>query len=266
MQTLKITMAKKIGLALSGGAARGIAHIGVLEALNEAGVYPDVIAGTSAGALIASLYADGHNSKEMLKIFAKVKFFNLLKVSWPKGGMMSTEKLEKLMNENLKAKNFSDLKIPLFVNAVNLNKGETVFFDKGDLVQKVIASSALPFIYQPVKIGHHLFVDGGLLVNLPVDPLLKECDFIIGVNLNPTGEKHDFSSVFSVALRSYYLALRNNVKERQKQCDIFIELAALEEFSHFDARKGKEMYEIGYFATREILNTPKVKKQLESFR
>ena len=259
-------MAKRIGLALSGGAARGIAHIGVLDALNEAGIYPDVISGTSAGSIVAALYADGHSTKEMLKIFDKVKFFNLLKVTWPKGGMISMEKLEKLMRENLRAKKFSDLKLPLFVNAVNLNKGETVFFDKGDLVQKVIASCALPFICQPVKIGHHLFVDGGILVNLPVDPLIKKCDFIIGVNLNPTSERHDFSSVFSVAIRSYFLALRNNVNERKKQCDLFIELAALEDFSHFDSSNTKEMYEIGYFATKVILSTQKVKKQLESLR
>ncbi|MBT8194862.1 MAG: patatin-like phospholipase family protein, partial [Bacteroidia bacterium] len=155
-----------------------------------------------------------------------------------------------------------DLNTPLYVNAVNLNTGESVFFNSGDIVQKVIASCALPFIYQPVKIGHHIYVDGGLLVNLPVDPLLKTCDYVIGVNLNPTSEKSEFSSVFSVAMRSYYLAIRNNVKVRRKDCDLFIDLSLLEDYSHLDSSKGMEMYDIGYNSTKALLANKKTLKAI----
>ena len=154
----------KIGLVLSGGGARGFAHLGLIQALNEAGIFPDVISGTSAGALVGVLYADGYNPKEILKLMNAGSRFDLMRPALPREGLLQINGIAKILKTSLRAKSFSELKIPLFVSATDLNNGKAVYFSEGELLEPVIASASIPVLFQPVKINNISYVDGGVLI------------------------------------------------------------------------------------------------------
>ena len=122
----------KIGLVLSGGGARGFAHLGVIQALNEAGIFPDVISGTSAGALVGVLYADGYTSKEILKLLNTGSRLDFMRPALPREGLLQINGIIKILKTSLRAKTFKELKIPLFVSATDLNNGKAVYFSEGD--------------------------------------------------------------------------------------------------------------------------------------
>jgi NTE family protein len=166
----------KTGVILSGGGARGFAHAGILKALNEAGIYPDVISGVSAGAIVGAFYADGFSPVEIFKIFSQnKKFFNYAKISVPKSGLFRTIGLEENLSENLRAKTFEDLKIPLFIAATNMNIGKIEYFNSGDLVDKIIASASIPVLFHPVEIEDNYYADGGVIDNFPIFPIIRDC-------------------------------------------------------------------------------------------
>ena len=144
----------KTGLVLSGGGARGFAHLGVLQALNEAGIYPDIISGTSAGALAGVLYCDGHSPKKILKIMTRNSKLDYMRPVLPRNGILEISGINKLLEANLNAKKFEDLKMPLIVCATDLNNGRPVYFSKGDLISSVIASSSIPVMFKPVIINN----------------------------------------------------------------------------------------------------------------
>ena len=146
-------MAEKIyktGLVLSGGGARGFAHIGVLQALNEAGIFPDVISGTSAGALVGVLYADGYSPLDILKMMNSTSRLHYIRPTVPREGLLQISGIERILKENLRAKKFEDLRIPLFVTATDLNNGKIRYFSSGELLNPVIASASIPVLFKPV--------------------------------------------------------------------------------------------------------------------
>jgi NTE family protein len=165
----------QIGLVLSGGGTRGFAHLGVMQALNEAGIYPDVISGTSAGALAGVLYADGHTPKEIQKIMNSGSRLDFIRPTLPREGLLQIGGVIKILKNCLHAKTFEELKIPLYVSATDLNNGKSVYFSKGDLLDPVIASASIPVLFQPVIINNICYVDGGVLDNLPVRPIENKC-------------------------------------------------------------------------------------------
>ena len=166
----------KIGLVLSGGGARGFAHLGVIQALNEAGLFPDVISGTSAGAIIGSLYADGYTPAEIMKMVNSNSRLSYIRPTVPREGLLQISGIVRILRDNLRAKNFEELKIPLYVSATDLNNGKIVYFSKGVLIEKIIASASIPVLFKPVVIDNIHYVDGGVLDNLPVRPIEKECE------------------------------------------------------------------------------------------
>ncbi len=169
----------KIGLVLSGGGARGFAHLGLIQALNDAGIYPDVISGTSAGALAGVLYADGHTPKEILKLMNSGSRLDFMRPALPREGLLQIGGIVKILKTSLRAKTFEELKIPLYVSATDLNIGKAVYFSEGDLFDPVIASASIPVLFQPVIINNIYYVDGGVLDNLPVRPIENKCKFAI---------------------------------------------------------------------------------------
>ena len=246
----------KTGLVLSGGGARGFAHIGALKALNESGIFPNAISGASAGALTGALYADGHTPEEILCFFSQKKIFKYVELIIPKRGLLKMTGLEEIICQNLKAKTFESLTIPLTVVATDLNNGKSVYFDKGDLLKPILASSTVPVLFSPVRIGDLNFVDGGVLNNFPVEPIVNKCDYLIGVHVNPFGYQAEFKNILSIAERSFHLSFTSQLAKKSK-CDLFIEPKGLDKYGLLDIAKINEIFELGYSETKRILSENK---------
>ncbi|MBW6501707.1 MAG: patatin-like phospholipase family protein [Bacteroidales bacterium] len=249
-----------IGLVLSGGGARGFAHLGVLQALNEAGIFPDVISGTSAGALAGVMYADGYSPEEIMSIMNSNSRLTYIRPTVPKEGLLQISGIVRILRDNLRAKKFEDLKIPLFVTATNLNTGKIVYFSKGELMNPVIASASIPVLFKPVVINKVYYVDGGVLDNMPIKPIEKKCRIFIGSFVNPTGPEEDMSSLTKIAERSFMLSMSREIAERSKKFDVFIAPLELRNYSILDPEKSREVFDLGYNATKEKLADPETRK------
>ncbi len=246
-------MDKIYGIALSGGAVRGAAHIGVLKALEEYGIFPSVISGSSAGSIIGCFYAAGYSPVELEEIILDTNILSYLKPAMNLTALFSLEGLEKLIQQYIKVSDISQLEKKLYVCATNLNLGIPEYFDKGNIYEIISASSALPFIFKPVKIGDYMYVDGGIMDNLPVEPLLKKSDFIIGSEVNPLGVEKSFNNPINILLRSFFLAVRANVEARKKYCNLFLQPPELRQIGLFSTWKIKDAINIGYRYTKAVL-------------
>lgn len=177
-------MALKVGIALSGGAVRGISHIGILKILEREKITVDFIAGTSIGALIGALYASGTTVNEIEQIAKTAKWKELVDFTIPKTGLITGKKIEDYVKKILKCKNFEELKIPLSIITTDLNSGEKIVFNQGDTVKAVRASISVPGVFEPVVDNNYILVDGGLVDPIPVD-IVKAmgADIVIAVDL-----------------------------------------------------------------------------------
>lgn len=243
----------KTGLVLSGGGARGFAHLGVIQALNEAGIFPDVISGTSAGAIIGVMYADGYSPKEILMLMNWASRFDYMRPALPREGLLQINGITKVLKTSLRARVFEDLKIPLFVAATDLNNGKSVYFSKGDIFEPVMASASIPVLFQPVRINDISYVDGGVLDNLPIKPIENDCQSIIGSFVNPIGYIEKISGLINIAERTFLLSVSKDVPEKSKRFDLFIAPLELRNFKLLDPEKANEIFEVGYKATKEKL-------------
>lgn len=243
----------KIGIALSGGGIRGVAHLGVLKALNEAGIHPDYVSGTSAGAIAGTLYCYGYTPDEIFELIVRTKFFKFLRpaISWK--GILTMEVIEPLYGQYIQTNNFAELKVPLFIAATNLSKGHVAYFSEGEIIRPLMASSCIPGVFDPIIMHDELYVDGGVLNNMPIDPLEELCEVIIGVNCNHLPEVHDVSNMRKMIERSVILAMNCNVYNRKPRCDYFIEPPGLAHFGVFDIKRAKEIFDAGYQETSRQL-------------
>jgi NTE family protein len=244
----------KTGLVLSGGGARGFAHLGVIEALSEAGIVPDVIAGTSAGALVGVLYADGYSPREIMTLMNWASRFDFMRPTLPREGLLQINGIMKILKANLRAKTFDELKIPLYVTATDLNNGRSVYFSKGDIFEPVIASASIPVLFQPVKIDNISYVDGGVLDNLPIKPIENYCQFLIGSFVNPAGYAEKVNGLISIAERTFILSMSKDVLDKAKRFDLFIAPPELRNYGLLDPEKSQELFDLGYLATKEKLS------------
>ena len=231
-----------IGIALSGGGVRGFAHLGVLKALNEKGIYPEIISGTSAGALAGIFYADGYSPEESFEIFYHNSLFHFTQLSIPNKGLLSMEKVSKILKKTIRAKTFEELEIPLYVAAANLNDGEIEYFYQGSIIDKVIASASIPVLFKPQIIDGNTFVDGGVFDNLPLEPIKDQCKKLIGSHVNPTGKEKNLDSIFRIGERAFHLTVDTISKEKKALCDLFIEAAGLCNYGMFSLDKGREIF------------------------
>jgi NTE family protein len=248
----------KTGLVLSGGGARGFAHLGVIQALNEAGIFPDVISGTSAGAIVGVLYADGYAPREILSLMSWASRFDFMRPALPREGLLQINGVDKILKANLRAKTFEDLKIPLFVSATDLNQGRSVYFSKGDLFEPVMASASIPVLFQPVKIDNVSYVDGGVLDNLPIKPIENSCQVLIGSFVNPIGYVEKISGLINIAERTFLLSMSKDVVEKSKRFDLYIAPPDLRNYGILDPEKSQEIFDLGYSATKEKLTDIKI--------
>ena len=236
----------KIGLALSGGGARGIAHLGVLQALEEIGAKPQMISGSSAGALFGALYAQGYPASEILQFAKKTKMFRILRLAGSRVGLFRIEKLGKELGQYFTHNDFASLEIPLAVAATDITEGKSVIFEKGELIKAVLASCCMPVIFRPVEFNSSAYVDGGLLNNLPIEPLQASCSQIIGSHCNPVMPNFKVKHAKALLERTFLMAIRNNVLMRQAACDVFLEPPELGKYIGSDFGKADEIFDIGY--------------------
>jgi NTE family protein len=158
----------RLGLALGGGAARGFAHIGVIQVLEEAGIKPDLVVGTSAGSLVAALYAHGKNGAELASVALTLDEGTITDWAFPGRGMIRGDALARFVREHTKGQTIEQMKLRLGIVATDLDSGAGVLFERGDTGQAVRASSSVPAVFQPVRIGEREYVDGGLVSPVPV--------------------------------------------------------------------------------------------------
>lgn len=237
-----------IGLVLSGGGIRGMAHIGVIRALEEENIIPTHIAGSSVGAIVGALYAYGYNWQEMLDFFKAIQIFDIKKYAINKPGIMDAEKFYNTFKLYFKEDNFSFLKKKLKVTATNVLTGESAVFDSGELIKPILASAAFPGVFAPVNIEGNFYVDGGVLNNFPVELLRNTCDRIIGVYVNGFDpiEMTDLKHSHQVIERVFKLkTAREDVKKFQI-CDVMINPQQLNKYGTFDKKYLYDIYKIGY--------------------
>ena len=257
----------KFGIALSGGGARGIAHIGVLAALEKYGIKPQIVSGTSMGAIVGAFYAAGYAPKKILEIVASRKFHKLINWHMPFSGLVDMDKVQEIMTKMIESDDFSALKMPFYCAVTNLNSGMMEIKSEGKLFQWVLASASIPVVFEPQIIDGQTYVDGGLLNNLPTEAIRDKCQILIGVHVNHNGPEKDMKGLMTIAERCFRLGIAQNVEHSKEICDFMIEPPATREFSTFNFNKTEEIYRVGFKETEkrilEIFESVDLKKVLE---
>lgn len=212
-----------IGLALGSGASRGLAHIGVIRALQEAEIPIDMIAGTSAGALIGALYCSGIDLRVMEKIAEEIPRKDLLDLSVPRTGFIKGTRIESLIKLLTRGGKIEDLPIPFRAVATDLAKGEEVVFDRGYIYKAVRASISIPGVFTPVYMDNKVLVDGGIINRVPVDVARKMgADIVIGVDVGFSCNKGNTESIFDVLFKSIDIMQKELLKNRIIDADVLI--------------------------------------------
>ncbi|MBP7791813.1 MAG: patatin-like phospholipase family protein [Candidatus Goldbacteria bacterium] len=246
----------KIGLALGGGAAYGFTHIGVLKVLEKYGIKPDFIAGTSVGSLVGAIYASEGSIKQLEDAAKDFNWLEIVNFTLPKEGLLSIEKIDNFINKHSKVKEIQNTKIKFGVVTTNLlDAKEEVFFD-GDMGPLVRASCSLPGIFSPTVYNHKIYVDGGILNNVPISIVKKMgADFIIAVDLlaNSRIDILKNNNIFNIVWSSWTLSIQQYTRVTQyKDADIVIKPNILN-INPFDTFKKEEIISIGSNITEGMI-------------
>ena len=270
---------KRVGLALSGGAAKGLAHIGVLEILQKEGIPIDIIAGTSAGALVGSVFAQGKDmetiKKEALSLSGVRKIASLADLTWFKSGLIKGKRIKDFLRRLIGGDvQFADTKIPFAVVATDINTGEEVVIKEGSVIEAVRASIAIPGIFTVVKWNGRYLVDGSLVNPMPVNVVRDMgADFVIAVNVIPDfaerasrvthgGTKSPREpNIFSVMVQSIYIGTYTVLNSRLESADVTIK-PHLVHIGPFDFHRIQECVRQGELAAQDAI--PEIKRRLES--
>ena len=253
----------QLGIALSGGGARGIAHIGVLKALEENGIFPDCIAGTSAGSIVGALYAAGKKPEEILAfVEAHSSILKVLRIGLPKVGLTKLTALREALEKMIPADSFEALQKPLYLAISNLNLGNLEIKSMGQLYDVVLASCSIPIIFQAITIDNQRYVDGGLMMNLPAEPLVLLCDKVIGVNVMPSicVKNEEVNSLVEIGMRCFEMTIAANTEMQLAFCSHIVEPKKLHDYHPFAFNEYKAIYQIGYEET--IKQMPAIKASL----
>ena len=176
----------RLGIALSGGGARGFAHAGALMAIEEAGLKPDVVAGVSAGSVVAVLYAAGVRPADIPRLFSNAGMSDFTTLSLGQGGLLSAEKFKKFVMKAIGGyTRLEDLPMPVYIGVTDFDRGVATEFHRGPIGDVMLASCSIPIVFRPVNIDGVNYVDGGVLRNHPAWILRDKCDKLIGINVSP---------------------------------------------------------------------------------
>ena len=247
-----LAFGKKVGLALGGGAARGLAHIGVLKVLEEEQIPIDVVAGTSAGSIIGSLYCSGYCWEEIRDLAHELNWGNLVSFSLPTRGLLNPDKLEKLLDRLVYEKQFSDLLLPFTAIAVDLLSGEEVHLSRGSVSKAVRASCSIPGVFSPTTIEDRILIDGGILNSVPADVAANMgADFVIGVDLNSDRmQRAELKNIVDVMFFTFQVLIKNNIQKGINRADVLI-APDLEGFSYKNMKQLDELLSRGEKAALE---------------
>ena len=251
----------KIGLVLSGGGIRGIAHLGVLQALTEAGIRFDMVSGTSAGSIVGSLYCQGIEPYEIMQTFLKTKLYKFLRPAFRTPGLLSLDHTRSLFLEYLPHDSFEELKIPMIIAVTDFSEGKLVYLSSGKLIQAILASSSIPGVFKPIIIEGKMYLDGGILNNFPIEPIRKECDFIIGSSCNHLPAVETIFNTRKLIERAAIMSINSDMEQKCQQLDVLIEPVGMGATSVFDVKKTEEIYWLSYDAAlRKIKSNEKLQQ------
>ena len=243
----------KINLVLSGGAGRGIAHIGVIKAMEELGLEVKAISGSSAGALVAVFYASGFSPEAMLSIVKRTRWLSLFRPKIPRSGLFSFSRAVRYLREFLETEKLEELEKKVFICATDLLSARSIHFSEGDLIPILLGSCALPGIFEPVRYKDYVLIDGGVMNNLPVEPVESMSGIKVGVDVNPIERVSRPGGIVNILLRSFFLAVRSNVEKRKDLCDVVI-VPDLIGMSPLEVGRADEFYRLGYEAGMKALS------------
>jgi len=237
--------ALKISLALSGGAARGAFHLGVIAALERNNVEIAAVSGTSIGAVIAVSVGSGVSAFDMFRLFKSRAFRKVFQFNYFKKGILRINEKATILKEIAPIDRLEQMKIPTFVTCVDLPSGEIVRFNEGETIKLAIASSALIPIFRPIVYENYTLIDGGFMDNLPVEPLLGLSYPVVSVNLFPLNTQPK-STIFSGLERAIYLSILASSKQQIEQSDLCISDSSLDDFGLFTFKQLEACFELGY--------------------
>ena len=213
----------KIGLALGGGAARGFAHIGVIQVLEENGIKPDLVVGTSAGSLVAALYASGKGGTELGILADAMDESTLTDWSFPGRGVIRGAALAKFVRDNTGARNIEQMRLPLGIVATDLDSGQAILFQVGDAGTAVRASSAVPAVFQPVSISGREYVDGGLVAPVPVRFARQMgAEVVIAVDISAAPEGNATGDAMRMLLQTFAIMGRSINNFELRDADVVV--------------------------------------------
>ncbi len=213
----------RIGLALGGGAARGFAHIGVIQVLEEAGIKPDLVVGTSAGSLVAALYAAGRPGAELARVALAMDESAITDWSFPGRGLIRGEALARYVREQTGGRTIEQLPIPLGIVATDLDNGLPMLFQRGDVGMAVRASSAVPAVFQPVRIGSREYVDGGLVSPVPVRFARQMgAELVVAVDISSPPDGNATGDPFKMLLQTFAIMGKSINQLELKDADIVV--------------------------------------------
>lgn len=245
-----------MGLVLSGGGTRGLAHAGVLKFLNEINVKPEILACCSAGSIVGSLYAVGKTPEEILDFFKSIYFFNWKHFTFNKPGFVSSQLFTHYLEPIFKDKTVGDLDYDLRIIATDLISGDQKIFTKNcKLVDAVIASSSIPGIATPYILDDCMYSDGGVLNNFPADIINNDCDRLIGVYVTPIQDvdMSSLNSIRAITTRAYDLLSHRTEIHKFSYCDWFITSKKLAQYGTFEKKPNRldEIFKIGYESAKK---------------
>ncbi|MRD46007.1 patatin-like phospholipase family protein [Caenimonas koreensis] len=254
----------RLGLALGGGAARGFAHVGVIQVLEEAGLRPSLVVGTSAGSLVAALYASGRNSAQLQQVAETMEEAAFTDWTLPifSRGMLRGEALSRYVNQQVGGKLIEQMPMPLGIVATDLNSGQGVLFQRGDTGTAVRASSAVPAVFVPVKINGHEYVDGGLVSPVPVRYARQMgAEVVIAVDISSEPEGNPSTDTLQILLQTFAIMGKSINSFELKDADIVVR-PALTGVSGADFTVRRKSIEAGRAAMLRLM--PQLKALMEA--
>ncbi|MEL6657378.1 MAG: patatin-like phospholipase family protein [Bacteroidota bacterium] len=246
---------KNVGLVLSGGGVRGMAHLGVIKALEEKQIRVRQIAGASIGAVVGAFYAAGHSWEHTLEFFKTTPMFTWQNYTYSKPGLLDTDRFHSVFAAHLPDDNFHSLERKLFISTTDICAGKNCIFKEGRLIQPILASAAVPMVLSPVLIDGIYYADGGITDNFPLEPLEEECDYIIGSYVNPLDniEPEELNSSMAVLDRAFKIGVVTLSERKFSDCDLLIAPPGLDQVGTFSLNRIDEVFEMGYSAAMEAL-------------
>ena len=259
-----VKRAPKLGLALGGGAARGFAHVGVIQVLEEAGIKPDLVVGTSAGSVVAAFYASGKDGAQLQKAAETMEEATITDWTVPLlgRGMMRGDGLARYVNKQTGNRRIEDFKMPLGIVATDLKTGEGILFQRGDVGTAVRASSSVPSVFEPVRIGNREFVDGGLVSPVPVRYARQMgAEYVLAIDISSPPESGKTGDMFDILMQTFTIMGKSINKLELRDADLVVR-PALSDVGSADFKARRRSIEAGRAAMLQAL--PQLKAALAS--